>query len=200
MTKADRDESDTRDAVVEAAFTLFAEQGLDGPSLREVARHAGVSLGALQHYFPTRQALKEAVLERAMAAMPAASILEAMPEADMQKLLRMGLHGNVAWARAHPRVRRLGFHLAVDEPDHRWPGEDAINAELLRRFTAAQERGELKAFDPAMLLALLDIVITAWSGFHEHHGRVLEHVDPKARDTAFLEFVVDTLLDGLRPR
>ena len=192
--------SDRRAAVVEAALTLFAERGCAAPSLRDIARHAGVSLGALQHYFPTRQALKDAVLERAVSAMPAESILEALPEGDMGKLLRMGLHGNVAWARAHPRVRRLGHHLAVDAPDHRWPGEDAINAELIRRFEAAQARGELKSFDAAMLLTLLDIVITAWSSFHEHHGRVLGHVDAERRDAAFLEFVVDTLLNGLRPR
>lgn len=42
---------DAREALIEAAKTLFIEKGYDGVSTREVAEAAGVNLGAIQYYF-----------------------------------------------------------------------------------------------------------------------------------------------------
>ncbi|AKE88185.1 MULTISPECIES: TetR/AcrR family transcriptional regulator [Rhodococcus] len=55
-----------------ALLEVAARIGLDGASVREVASHAGVSIGAVQHHFPTKdemlaysfRALAERVLTR----------------------------------------------------------------------------------------------------------------------------------------
>lgn len=43
-----------RQEISEALWRIAGSRGLDGTSLRDVAAEAGISLGRLQHYFPTR--------------------------------------------------------------------------------------------------------------------------------------------------
>jgi AcrR family transcriptional regulator len=53
----------TRARLLESAVTCLAELGWAGATVAVVAEHAGVSRGAAQHYFPTREALFTAALE-----------------------------------------------------------------------------------------------------------------------------------------
>ena len=57
--------NDTRGALLSAAERLFADGGIDGPSLREITRAAGQrNTSALQYHFGDRDELLRAVLER----------------------------------------------------------------------------------------------------------------------------------------
>jgi TetR/AcrR family transcriptional regulator, regulator of cefoperazone and chloramphenicol sensitivity len=57
-----RDEDLTaRSRIRGAAFTLVAERGVTGTSVREVARRAGVSPGLVLHHFGSREGLLDAV-------------------------------------------------------------------------------------------------------------------------------------------
>jgi AcrR family transcriptional regulator len=53
----------TRARLLESAVTCLAELGWSGASVSVVAEHAGVSRGATQHYFPTREDLFTAAIE-----------------------------------------------------------------------------------------------------------------------------------------
>src|SRR5580698_313272 len=53
-------------ALLAAASTEFAERGFDGTSIRDIAARAGVSLSALYHYYPGKQALLAAILDEGM--------------------------------------------------------------------------------------------------------------------------------------
>ncbi len=54
----------TRARLLEAAITCLAELGWSASTVAVVAEHAGVSRGAAQHHFPTREALFTAALEQ----------------------------------------------------------------------------------------------------------------------------------------
>lgn len=54
--------SATRDRVLAVARRALADEGAEGFVLRSVAESAGLALGNLQYYFPTRAALVEAVV------------------------------------------------------------------------------------------------------------------------------------------
>lgn len=56
--------SDTKEKILEAAESLFAEDGFDGTSLRAITTEAGVNLAAVNYHFGTKEALLSAVLER----------------------------------------------------------------------------------------------------------------------------------------
>lgn len=54
----------TREALLQNATTLFATRGFPDTSLEDVAVAARVTKGAVYHYFASKQALFQAVLER----------------------------------------------------------------------------------------------------------------------------------------
>jgi AcrR family transcriptional regulator len=53
---------DTRADILDVALELFADKGFFGVSIRDVARGAGVSVSAIYHHFPNKEALFEAVV------------------------------------------------------------------------------------------------------------------------------------------
>jgi AcrR family transcriptional regulator len=57
-------QKDTRDRLIGAAMRLFAEKGYQAASTSEIAREARANPGSLYFFFPTKQQLLIAVLER----------------------------------------------------------------------------------------------------------------------------------------
>ena len=51
------DHAQRRTEIVHALWLVIAEHGIEGVSLRQVATEAGVSMGRIQHYFGTKEAL-----------------------------------------------------------------------------------------------------------------------------------------------
>ena len=78
MSKAaqrDRQESVSelkRALIVEAARRVFEAEGLEGASLRAIAREAGYTVGALYFHFPNKEAVYGAVLEESLDRLAAA--------------------------------------------------------------------------------------------------------------------------------
>ncbi|MEV7139372.1 TetR/AcrR family transcriptional regulator [Streptomyces tauricus] len=62
VPKQDRSRA-TRQRLLEAAVACLAERGWAGSTVSVVAEHAGVSRGAAQHHFPTREDLFTAAVE-----------------------------------------------------------------------------------------------------------------------------------------
>lgn len=52
-----------REQIIETALRLFAHQGYDGTSTRQIARETGITEGLIFHYFPSKADLLAAVLE-----------------------------------------------------------------------------------------------------------------------------------------
>ncbi|WP_443750411.1 TetR/AcrR family transcriptional regulator [Asticcacaulis solisilvae] len=53
--------------ILDAALSEFAEHGFEGARMEDVARHARVSKGTVYLYYPTKQALFEALVRRDIA-------------------------------------------------------------------------------------------------------------------------------------
>lgn len=58
------DPASTRDRILNAAEALFAERGLAGTAVRDIAAEAGLTAASLYNHFASKDALYEAVLER----------------------------------------------------------------------------------------------------------------------------------------
>ncbi len=111
-----------REALIDAARGLFAEQGIDGVSLREVVREAGhKNTNAVQYHFGDRATLLAAVLEpmeREVGARRAALVdaLAAEPEPSMRALAAALVRPSAAMLE-HPQGRnhlRIVAELIVD--------------------------------------------------------------------------------------
>lgn len=77
-------QSETRDLALDCLEQICREAGLDGVSMRAVARRLGISLAALQYHFPTKAALLGAFVDRLLAGHEArlAEVLDEAPDED----------------------------------------------------------------------------------------------------------------------
>lgn len=110
-----RDAARSRAAILEAATEAFAELGLGGARVDEIARRAGVNKALLYHYFGKKEALFLAVLEATYAKIrgaEAALDLESLDPAEaMAKLVDFTWH----YFLEHPEF----IHLVNSENLHR---------------------------------------------------------------------------------
>ncbi len=61
-TASRRPRADRQRALVQVAYRLIAERGLEGLRFGDVARQAGINNGTLLYYFPSKEALVQAVV------------------------------------------------------------------------------------------------------------------------------------------
>jgi AcrR family transcriptional regulator len=110
----------TRQRLLEAAVACLAERGWAGSTVSVVAERAGVSRGAAQHHFPTREDLFTAAVEyvaeersqalRGLTGRSRAEVVEALVALYTGPLFRAALHLWVAASdedQLRPRVTEL---------------------------------------------------------------------------------------------
>jgi AcrR family transcriptional regulator len=88
----------TRRALLEAAARSFAESGYGGANIDRVSEDAGLAKGTVYNYFPSKQAIFEAVLLQGctLATEAADSVPDTAPVRDR---LEAFVAGNLAWAK-----------------------------------------------------------------------------------------------------
>ena len=67
MVVARKPEPDPREAIVAAAMRLFAAHGFDGTAVQNIADVVKVSKQAVLHHFPTKEHVRQAVIESILA-------------------------------------------------------------------------------------------------------------------------------------
>jgi AcrR family transcriptional regulator len=83
-----RPRTDIEPRIVHAARELFLERGVDGASLRKIARAARTSIGMLYYYFPTKDELFLAVVEEVYSELLADIERALAPDAPIEDRLR----------------------------------------------------------------------------------------------------------------
>jgi AcrR family transcriptional regulator len=105
LTQSERRER-TRSALVAAARQLFAEHGFAESSRDEIAERAGVTRGALYHYFDSKTDLAAAVVEAIDAELVDRVVTGARRGTDAVDQLRLGCRAYVD-ACASPDIARI---------------------------------------------------------------------------------------------
>lgn len=158
-----------RALVLDAARSVFSEAGIEGASIREIAKRAGYTPGAIYSYFESKEAVYAALLDESLTRLQAvvadARVFKAKPEKTL-------LSKALAWFdfyAANPRDLDLGFYLVhgmrprglTSELDHELndrlydalrPCEDALLAMGLDARRALQENTALFAQGVGLLL------------------------------------------------
>ena len=159
-----------REDILGAAVAVYGEAGYHGSSLRAIAKRAGITHAGLLYYFPTKEALLAAVLERRDAQDTERERLTIPPGVDFLRHLVALAEYNVR----HPGIVDLYARLAAeataaDHPAHvyferhyRLARDHAVAS-----FRAMRERGELRAdVDPELaalgFVALMDGLQVQW--------------------------------------
>lgn len=163
--------AETRDRLLRAALTLFAEQGADRVTIAAVAREAGASKGLVYHYFDSKDALLDGVLAHHIdhIAALAASVPADLPPAARLRAFASAMAASV---QADPS----GYRLLLRTLAHPTGGE-RIRAQVRAHADAFQQRADqlaavfaaLGADDPSVearffqstLLGLLVLLATS---------------------------------------
>lgn len=171
-----------RAALVEAAETVIAERGVDGFSLREAARRAGVSPAAPAHHFGDVRGLLTEIAALAFEGL--ATALEAADASveDADRQARMLAQGGayVRFALANRARFDLMWRSALLDPAH------ARYAAAAARAYAVLERGALGAVAPRPAGIEQAAPIAAWSIVHGFARLLIDDamptIDPEAAD------------------
>ncbi|HET8734452.1 MAG TPA: TetR/AcrR family transcriptional regulator [Anaeromyxobacteraceae bacterium] len=100
----------TVDAIVDATARVLVRDGYDALSTNKVASEAGVSVGSLYQYFPGKEALVAAVMERHSSRMQeniAERMRNAPPAATPEEVATELIRAMLAALQAEPRLHRV---------------------------------------------------------------------------------------------
>jgi AcrR family transcriptional regulator len=200
-----RPRSDIAPRLVSAATERFLREGVDGASLRAIARDAGTNIGMLYYYFPTKDDLFLAVVEDVYAGLLADLVQALHPDLPVEDRLR-GLYRRFAAIGEHEfDVLRIVIREAL------------VSSQRLARVVERFSRGHVPlvlqtvrdgvaggTLDPALPFPSLVLCIAALAGLPQLVHRVLQHEAPALApllpapdDLADIAFRV--LFHGVRP-
>ncbi|HEX2492806.1 MAG TPA: TetR/AcrR family transcriptional regulator [Steroidobacter sp.] len=175
----------TVDALLEATARVLLKDGYEGASTNRIAAAAGVSIGSLYQYFPSKEALVAAVIERHTQELSQV-VLDALRNVS-ERPLDIGARALITAAidahRVDPKLHRV---LAEQVPRvGRLENIDAVerNARTLVRAYLEGHRREIEAADLDLAAFILTTTIEALT-----HSAVLRRPDVLADDKA-KEFV-----------
>lgn len=137
---------DLSNALIEAATALISEAGIQGLSVREVARRAGVSPGAPFRHFPTKDALLAAVAGRAMQRLVEAvdAGLASAEDDPLAGIEAVGL-AYLEWVRANPtQFAVISQRSLVGLAGDARKSNDAIRERMLDLLTRARSGGQMR--------------------------------------------------------
>lgn len=165
---------DLRRQLVEAGVELVAERGVDGFSMRELARRAGVSHAAPYHHFSTRASLVKAVVADSYALL-AKALRDATTSNDdpLDAIRAMGV-AYVDFALTNPERYRLMFRSELAGV----PNDADLSAEEVGADAFAVLIGAFELAHEYQLLAegtaASSAAIAAWASVHGIASLILE--------------------------
>lgn len=106
--KAPRPAGEQRTHLLDAALRCFATWGYAGTSIRRIAEEAEVAPGLLYHYFPSKDALLQALFERS-GALVLSSFARVSQEPDPRERLASLLRVSAEIVREHQEFWRVAY-------------------------------------------------------------------------------------------
>ncbi len=194
----------SRAAILDAAGHVFAEHGLSGARTEAIATRAGVNKALLYYYFPSKDALYQAVLNEELTVFHLKACRILSQEGPAASILLEYVRTHFDFIGAHPHYSRLFQRMMLAGgrrserlvADRLLPVAQALRA-LLRRGIRA---GEFRPFDPdhtaISLVALTVFYFSAAPVIRLVSGR-----DPfspsslRRRKTEVLRFIRHALLE-----
>lgn len=156
-TRRTADAKDRREAILTAALECFVTRGFHGTAVPQVAKAAGMATGTMYHYFPSKQALvnalyqkwKEAIATRVFMAFPAQAPVKEQFEVMWREMTDFALIHPDAFA-----FLELHHHRSYLDAD------SLAMENRLKDFTAAsllqaQAQGVIKPGSPVLLMELV---------------------------------------------
>lgn len=178
---------ETVDTILQATTRVLVKHGFDGLTTNAVATAAGVSIGSLYQYFPNKEALVSALIDRHIEEMNAALLAElsrvaSLPVAEAARcVIELTIRAHAIDPDLHrvlteqvPRIGKLSRLRELDEICHRM----VVGMLIARRNELAIQDPDLAAF---ILVSTIESIVHRAALLYPHRLR-----DPRLVDEATL--------------
>ena len=188
----------TRAKVLEAARTLFAARGYEPATIRDIAKGAGMSTGAVFANFQDKAELFEAVLAEDLA-----RLTEALRAADKDapirerliSILSAGYHGSLDQLPLVQAVVARSWFQPISADQRARQAVKPLAAVVEEALQAAVAKGELRQDSDLKLIAEL-----AWTAYVSNYRRAAYDNWDEARLADHLGRQLDLILAGALAR
>jgi AcrR family transcriptional regulator len=173
------------DAILQAAATVLARDGYDRASTNRIADTAGVSIGSLYQYFPSKEAVVRALVDRHEQRMldVMRAHLEDVASQDIPTVVRALIGALLEAHRVDPKLEKV---LLEQGPGHTTSIDDAVESLVRAAMEAKRRELDVGDLDVAAFL-LVTSVRTAC------HRAVVERQDLLARP-AFVDELTELVV------
>lgn len=188
--------------VLDQALALFLERGYENVSLNDLLATAGTSKGAFYHYFPSKEALVEALAQRsAEEAFEALRPVFAQPGKNALQRLNAGLSASYQVKMAIGAPEQIAAMRSLLTPPNRplfrrivtfW--EDLFRPVLTELITEGVQEGVFDTFDPE---GVGDMIQGFAANMDTHLVRIMNAPDARARRKAIDDAVRRLKLYGV---
>ncbi len=174
-----------RGRILAAARRLFAEQGLEATSIRDITAAAAVNSAMVHYYFGSKELLYERVLGFEFLSIFQSLHAQIAPDLSPGELLlslplriMRAVRGNPVWAKLISREMAMGApHSQKVVMELKDAGPLGLRRIFQQLFHAAAKNGELNDLPPLNVIQFL-LVIGYCGVFYEPFFRILLQEDP----------------------
>lgn len=183
-----------RGRLLEAGVKVFARRGLGGGAHAEIAREEGIAVSTTFVYFPTREALRDAVLEAVAQHLLGIGWRIHKQQKSALEVVSDHLHEIARSFREQPHYALVWLAWSTAYHSDVWPHYERHQAEALDRMAETLERGQREDsirtdLDPMSTSRLLIGAAT-----------MLAEMVMKRRSAGELGRYLDTMLGAVRAR
>ncbi len=201
MARTPKVVEDRREQIIDAAMHVFSQKGFTRATNKDIALEAGITPGLIYHYFESKEALLQAIVEGRSPLRLISSLSPAMLEQPPAVFLRFLAQQVLIIVEDEKFVQLIRVFLpeVLHNPKISPIGYGAIQQALhfLELYVSTKvARGDLRSVEPALVA---QIFMSSVIGF-VFRRQVLQ--DPSAiqyTQEQIADFIVDTMLKGLYP-
>ena len=187
-----------RDEIVEVARVAFLELGYERTSMAEIAARVGGSKATLYGYFPSKEALFMAIIERLAERYisPALAQLEESTEEDLRTALRRFGEQFLAFISTPEAIAT--YRMVISQAAHSdiaeaffEAGPNQVDARLARYLSGAMQRGQLRKADADVAATHFFAILTQGEMWRHYFMR-----EPPTLTRPQIKRIVDRSLDA----
>jgi AcrR family transcriptional regulator len=185
-----------REQLLASALGLFAEKGVRGSTIKDIAQAAGVTDGLIYHYFPSKSALVQAVVERYTFRPEMVELIEGLKGVPIREAsLRIGL-------RLFELLSRNRKFVTMTVTESQQDSDVALalarvlqgGFQVIREFLEERiQAGELRCHDPLVTIRVLHGSILWFFLMQPRLSPVLPPMEPET----FIRGAVETIMGGI---
>lgn len=202
MARTPKVVEDRREQILTSAIQVFARKGFSRATNKDIAHEAGITPGLIYHYFESKEALLNAIVEHysplnALRALPA-DVFELPPEAFLHTVLPQILQ--VVESDTFVQLIRIFLPEILYNPEIAPVSRhifQQVTAFLDRYFNQRIARGELRSIDATRVS---QTVIATVIGFVLRRQILRDPLVTHYTHAQIVDTVVDIELKGLLPR